>query len=139
MIRKHPIDSSRLRRPPEQFSWLDQRLVREHRLRGCPPDALGLYLFLAVVADAEGLSYYSDATVANHLSMDAGRVAAARRALLRADLIAYSAPIYQVLSLDHPLWSVPAPPVPPPSPPPETRSGGMRSIAEVFAGMGGGR
>lgn len=136
MIRKHPIDPSRLRRPPEQFSWLDQRLVREHRLRGCPPDALALYLFLAVVADAEGLSFYADATVANHLSMDTGRVAAARRALLRADLIAFSAPIYQVLSLDHPLWA-PRPSGSGPSAAP--REGGARSFAEVLAGMGGER
>ena len=139
MIRKHPIDPSRLRRPPEQFSWLDQRLVREGRLRGCPPDALALYLFLAVVADAEGLSYYADATVAGHLSMDTGRVAAARQALLRADLIAFRAPIYQLLSLDHPLWSARQHgrvPVPPPE---EARTGGMRSIAEIFAGMGAAR
>jgi len=138
MIRKHPIDPARLRRPPEQFSWLDQRLVREHRLRGCPPDALALYLFLAVVADAEGLSYYADATVANHLSMDAGRVAAARAALLRADLIAFRAPIYQLLSLDHPLWTA-SNHGPIPAEPPEPRNGGMRSIAEIFAGMGGAR
>lgn len=128
MIRKHPIDPSRLRRPPEQFSWLDQRLVRERRLRGCPPDALGLYLFLAVVADAEGLSYYSDATVAEHLTMDTLRVAAARAALLRAGLIAYQAPLYQILSLDHPLWV---------ASPPEPRGDGPRSFADILAGMGG--
>lgn len=127
MIHKHPIDPSRLRRPPEQFSWLDQRLVRERRLRGCPPDALGLYLFLAVVADAEGLSYYSDATVAEHLTMDAGRVAAARNALLRAGLIAYQAPLYQILSLDHPLWA---------ASPPAPRGDGPRSFAQIFASMG---
>jgi len=130
MIRKHPIDPSRLRRPPEQFSWLDQRLVRERRLRGCPPDALGLYLFLAVVADAEGLSYYADATVAEHLAMDPARVAVARAALVRAELIAYVAPLYQILSLDHPLWS--ASPVTP-------RGDGPRSFADILASMGGAR
>lgn len=129
MIRKHPIDPSRLRRPPEQFSWLDQRLVRERRLRGCPPDALALYLFLAVVADAEGLSYYADATVAGHLSMDAERVADARGALMRADLVAYRAPLYQVLSLDRPAWTPDAP---------EARTGGMRAFADILAGMAGG-
>jgi hypothetical protein len=130
MIRKRPIDSSRLRRPPEQFSWLDQRLVRERRLRGCPPDALALYLFLAVVADAEGLSYYADTTVAEHLTMDPARVAAARSALLRAELIAYQAPLYQLLSLDHPLW-IASPPAP--------RGDAPRSFADILAGMGGAR
>ena len=44
----------RLRHLPAQFSWIDQRLVRERHIQGRSPQALSLYLFLCVVADAQG-------------------------------------------------------------------------------------
>ena len=51
----------RLRRVPRQFSWIDQRLVRDGHISRCGANALALYLLLCTVADAQGLSYYSDA------------------------------------------------------------------------------
>jgi len=65
-------------------------------------EALGLYLFLVTVGDFEGLSYFSDRAIGEHLSLDGARVAKLRLELIRADLIAYKAPLYQVLSLDRP-------------------------------------
>lgn len=91
---------ARRRRVPAQFSWVDQRLVRERHVRRCGPHALGLYLFLITVADAQGLSYYGDGAIAERLGWSAAQVHAARAELLRADLIAFRAPLYQVLSLD---------------------------------------
>jgi hypothetical protein len=85
----------RLRRPPPQFSWLDHRLVRENRLIRCSPEALALYLFLATVADAEGLSYYGEAAITRHLNLDVSGLRAARACLIREDLIAHEAPFYQ--------------------------------------------
>jgi len=61
-----------------------------------------LYLFLVVVADAQGLSYYSDPTLMQRLRMDGLTLAQARMSLIQADLIAWRKPIYQVLSLDGP-------------------------------------
>ena len=55
---------------PAQFSWLDQRLVRENFLRHGVPTAWALYLVLVNVADVQGLSYYSDATLSRLLQMD---------------------------------------------------------------------
>ena len=133
-MHKKLIRPDRLRRPPAQFSWVDHRLVREGHLRRCPPEALALYLFLIVVADAEGLSYYGEASLCGHLGLDALGLRAARRALLDAGLIAYERPFYQVLSLDA-AGSAP-PPAPPPLPPPQTGEG-PRSFAEILAGMGG--
>ena len=69
---------SRRRRVPTQFSWVDQRLVRERHVRRCGPHALGLYLFLITVADAQGLSYYSDGAIAERLGWSAAQVRAAR-------------------------------------------------------------
>jgi len=83
-----------------QFSWIDQRLVRDRHVERCGVDALGLYLVLVTVADAQGLSYYGEATLERLLSMPAPRLQAARAELIRLDLIAYERPLYQVLSLD---------------------------------------
>lgn len=55
----------RLRNVLSQFSWIDQRLVRESHIQGRSPEALALYLLLCTIADAQGASYYSDATAGN--------------------------------------------------------------------------
>ena len=57
---KRPISFGKLRQVPRQFSWVDQRLVREHYIDQLSPEACALYLFLVTVADAQGLSFYSE-------------------------------------------------------------------------------
>lgn len=99
MINKHVLRPDRLRQIPTSFSWVDHRLVRHEHLRHLGPVAWALYLFLVTVADAEGLSYYSEASVARHLGIDAVALSAARQQLIAADLIAYRKPLYQVLAL----------------------------------------
>ncbi len=102
MPRKRVLRPDRLRRVPPQFSWIDQRLVRERHIERCDVPALALYLVLVIVADAQGLSYYGEASLARMLSMPAARLQQARADLMRLELIAYEAPIYQVLGLDPP-------------------------------------
>jgi hypothetical protein len=84
---------------PEQFSWVDQRLVRHEYIQRCDCGGLGLYLLLVTVGDAQGLSYYSDEKAAHLLSLAGAELREARRQLLQAELIAYERPIYQVLAL----------------------------------------
>lgn len=87
--------------PNGNFSWVDQRLLfNGHLARLHSAEALALYLFLIVVADAQGLSYYSDRKIASTLGFELEQLSVARTALKRAHLIAYSSPLYQVLSLD---------------------------------------
>jgi len=100
MIEKHPIHPQRIRKLPGQFSWVDQRLVRDRYIESCSPPAATLYLFLLTVADSRGLSYYSDASIMTRLSMDMPTLDEARKNLIKIQLIAYERPIYQVLSLD---------------------------------------
>ena len=102
MAVKRVLRAERLRRVPAQFSWIDQRLVRDRHVERCGLDALGLYLVLVTVADAQGLSYYGEASLGRLLSMPAPRLVAARAELIGLDLIAYERPLYQVLSLDTP-------------------------------------
>lgn len=100
MGHKRLLRPERRRRVPSQFSWVDHRLVREHHIERLPLEACALYLFLVTVGDADGLSYYADASIGRRLQLDAEALARARRALVAADLIAFASPLYQVLSLD---------------------------------------
>jgi hypothetical protein len=99
-MKKRVLNPERLRKVPPQFSWIDHRLVREEYFPRCDHPAWALYLFLTSAADAQGLSYYSDASLMRRLKMDPVVLLASRRQLLQAGLIAYEKPLYQVLSLD---------------------------------------
>jgi hypothetical protein len=92
----------RRRQVPTQFSWIDQRLVRDNWLPRCSHRAWTLYLFLIVVADTQGLSYYGDPAILRHLACTVDALQTARQELIAAQLIAYQKPLYQVLSLDAP-------------------------------------
>jgi hypothetical protein len=121
MMQKKILRPDRLRQVPAQFSWLDQRLVRENFLRHGSPAAWALYLVLVTVADAQGLSYYSDATLSRLLQIDPLELARARQQLLAGDLVAYQKPLYQVLAL---------PPAAAPTPP--SRTGQTLSVGEIL-------
>lgn len=97
---KRLLNAQRLRKVPPHFSWIDHRLVREDYFHRCDPCAWTLYLFLASVADEQGLSYYSDASLMRRLKMDESALCASRQQLIRAGLIAYEKPLCQVLSLE---------------------------------------
>jgi hypothetical protein len=86
---------------------VDHRLVRERYIEAITHPAAALYLFLVTVADCQGLSFYSDASVMSRLSMDALTLHEARRDLVTSGLIVFESPLYQVLSLD-PLPDTPA-------------------------------
>jgi hypothetical protein len=107
-ISKRVLCAERRRRVPPAFSWIDHRLVRNGHISRCSHEALALYLFLVTVADAEGLSYYSDAKTSRLLNMTTSALNSARRELSRTGLIVYCRPLYQVLSLDDPVVGLPA-------------------------------
>lgn len=87
----------RLRKLPKRFSWLDQSLVHDGHLSRLGGDAAKLYLFLLGVSDRHGLSYYSDGAIRKRIGLK--EVSAARSELVAADLLAWRAPFYQLLSL----------------------------------------
>jgi hypothetical protein len=103
-----PIVPQRRRRLPPQFSWVDHRLVRDGHVQGRSAPALALYLFLVTVADADGLSWYSEEALGRQLSCSGPQLQSARAELQRAELIAYRKPLYQVLDLSPNTWPPPA-------------------------------
>ena len=97
---KKVLCSERLRHVRRPFGWVDSRLIREDWLRDCSPTAWALYLFWVTVADAQGLSYYSDESVARRLRITPDAVSAGRLELIQAGLLAHDPPLVQVLSLE---------------------------------------
>ena len=127
MVNKRVLRPERVRVVPSRFSWLDHRLVRERHVDRCSTEALALYLFLVTVADAKGLSYYGDASVCARLGLQPAQLDAARQTLIDTELIAYEAPLYQVLSLDRPG---------PVEPAARRRDRGPRSLGDVLRNPG---
>lgn len=126
MILKHLICPHRIRKVPDQFSWVDHRLVREHYIDQCSHGAAALYLFLVTVADAQGLSFWSDLSIKKRLSMDGRQLHNARQELIRIGLIAYQKPFYQALSLDESQVNI------------RSASGQFQSIGQIFKNIGEG-
>jgi len=123
MVRKHPLVPDRIRRPPRDgFSWVDRRFLREHAPR-LSRDAIALYLFLCAVSDKDGLSFWGDAAIAARLRLEEAAIDRARDELVRGDLVAYRAPLLQVLAL--PERSMP-------------RAGAVESVGDIFRRLAGG-
>jgi hypothetical protein len=121
MIHKRLLVPDRVRRPPrEGFSWIDRRFLREYGAR-VSGDAVLLYFFLAAVSDKDGLSFYSDASLAARLRIREQSVSSARDELLTHDLIAFQPPLTQVLSL--PRSS-------------QVQRGGLHALGEVLRALG---
>jgi|WetSurMetagenome_2_1015567.scaffolds.fasta_scaffold23740_4 hypothetical protein len=130
MINKKILRPERLRQVPAQFSWVDQHLVRDNFLPQADPAAWALYLVLVTVADAQGLSYYSETSLSRMLKLEPPQLASYREQLVRADLVAYQKPLYQVLALPQsPAVSVPT----------GARTGQALSLADILrrASQGG--
>jgi hypothetical protein len=120
---KKLLRPDRLRQLPSQFSWIDQHLIRHRHLHSCEHSAWALYLFLTTVADAQGLSYYSDASTMRLVKLDPVQLSAARQQLIQAQLLCYEKPLYQLLAL---------PEDPKAQPLTSQRSGQTHSVAEVL-------
>ena len=122
MIEKHVLIPDRVRRPPhEGWSWIDRRFLRQYASR-LSHEAIVLYFFLAAVSDKDGLSFYKDTTIAVRLRMSEQAVVRARDELVAEDLVAYQAPLSQVLSLRPPALA--------------RRGGGLMQLGDIFRTLG---
>lgn len=126
-MKKKIIDRSRVRRVPAQFSWVDHRLTRHRLLTGASTQAWALYLLLTTVADAEGISYYSNASLCGHPNLATAGLEGARRELIETKLIAWEAPFYQVLDLEKRVSQPEAA-----ASPAANRSGEIRNLAAIL-------
>lgn len=86
-------------REAKSYSIVDHALLHGGYLGRLSHAALALYLFLVVVGDREGRSFYSDASVGGILRLLHPALVDARRDLIAAGLIRFQRPYWWVESL----------------------------------------
>jgi Helix-turn-helix domain len=110
MIEKGPLCPERVRKITGSFAFLEHRFVRDGFWTSLTHHELLLYSFLALVADRNGLSYYSFDKICALLQLSLDDYLLARNALIKKDLIAFDGHLFQVLALP------PRPVLQPPTP-----------------------
>jgi hypothetical protein len=99
MIEKTPLYPQRLRKITGSFAFIEHRFLRDGFFEILTHHELVLYLFLVLVADRKGLSYYSYDKICTLLRLSLNEYIYARDALIQKDLIAFDGHLYQVLCL----------------------------------------
>jgi hypothetical protein len=96
---KKILRAERIRKISGGFSYIPQRFLTDGFLEALSQKELLLYLFLVIVCDRFGLSWYSYDRICTTLEMDIDDYIEARDALIRKDLIAFNGTVFQVLDL----------------------------------------
>ena len=99
MIKKKILNPNRIRRINGGFSFIPHRFLTDGFLASLEQKELLLFLFLVIVSDRNGLSYYSYDAICSLLQIDVDQYIKARDALIEKDLIAFDGTVFQVLSL----------------------------------------
>jgi len=99
MIKTKILCSKRVRRITGSFAFVEHRFLRDGFWESLSRHELLLYLFLILVADRNGISYYCYDKIYSLLRIPADEYLTARNALIDKDLIAFDGYFFQVLSL----------------------------------------
>ena len=99
MIRKKILNPDRIRGINGGFSFIQHRFISDGFLSSLNQKQLLLYLFLVLVSDRYGLSYYSYDSICSLLQLTLEDYIQARDDLLKRDLIAFDGTLFQVLQL----------------------------------------
>jgi len=98
-IEKKPISQHRIRKIKGSFAFIEHRFLRHGFWAMLNHHEILLYLFLVLVSDRQGLSYYSYDKICTILRISLEQYIAARNALIEKDMIAFDGTLFQVLSL----------------------------------------
>jgi hypothetical protein len=99
MIKKKILNPVRVRQINGGFSFIPHRFITDGFLASLDQKELLLYLFLILVSDRFGLSFYSYDSICSLLQMRIDQYIKARDSLMDKDLIAFNGTLFQVLSL----------------------------------------
>ena len=99
MIEKRALCPDRIRGINGSFAFLEHRFLRDGFWETLSHDELLLYVFLVLVGDRKGLSYYPYDKICTLLKVTLDDYIAARNDLIQKDLIAFDGRLFQVLSL----------------------------------------
>jgi hypothetical protein len=87
MIKKHPINPQRARKIAGSFAFIEHRFLRNGFFTTLTHHELLLYVFLVLVADRNGLSYYSYDKICILLRISIDEYIFARDALIEKDQV----------------------------------------------------
>lgn len=87
-------------RRAKSYSIIDHQILHGGYLHRLSHDAMILYLFLVVVGDREGRSFYADTTIIDILRLDREELEAARLELETEGLIYYLRPYYFLRNIE---------------------------------------
>ena len=99
MIRKKIINPDRVRGISGGFSFIPHRFLTDGFLTSLTQKEFLLYLFLVIVSDRYGLSYYAYDSICSLLQLVPDDYIEARDGLMEKDLIAFNGTLFQVLDL----------------------------------------
>lgn len=99
MIRKRILNPGRVRQISGGFSFIPHRFLTGGFLASLDQKEILLYLFLVLVSDRYGLSYYSYDMVCSLTRLTLDEYIEARDGLLKKDMISFDENIFQVLDL----------------------------------------
>ena len=99
MIKKKVLNPDRIRCIEGGFSFIPHRFVTGGFLSDLDQKELLLYLFLVVVSDRNGLSFYSYDKICSLLELSLDEYLQGRDGLMKKDLIAFDGTVFQVLDL----------------------------------------
>ncbi len=98
-IETRPLEPNRIRKITGSFAFIEHRFLHDGFWYSLEHHQLFLYLFLIIVADRNGLSYYSYDKICTLLRISVDEYILARNALIDQDMIAFDGYLFQVLSL----------------------------------------
>ncbi len=96
MKKYHIPQPKKIRKINGSFAWIDHRLVRNGYLQVMTNDDMVLYLFLILVADCNGVSFYRKEKICEAVLLDFSQFEIARDRLINMKLVAFEG--YSVLS-----------------------------------------
>ncbi len=99
MIAKKILNPNRLRHIKGGFSFIPHRFLTDGFLASLSQTELLLYLFLVLVGDRHGVSFYAYDSICTLLQFSLEDYIEARNGLIENDLIAFDGAIFQVLDL----------------------------------------
>ena len=97
MIEKVILCPDRVRKITGPFSFIEHRFLREGFFHSLTHQELLLYLFLVLVSDRSGLSFYRYDKISTLLRISVDEFILARDGLLEKDLLAFDGRTFQVL------------------------------------------
>ncbi|MCP4685987.1 MAG: hypothetical protein GY867_11175, partial [bacterium] len=99
MVENTLLCPQRVRKISGSFAFIEHRFIRNGFFSSLSHQELLLYVFLVLVGDRNGISYYSYDRICTALRICVDEYILARNGLIKKDLIAFDGHIFQVLSL----------------------------------------